>query len=347
MRKSMTANLRTKRKYLLWLKEAKGLSVASIDRAAASIDRYEIFTQGADFASFHVEKARTFKRQLESLKNPKTGKPLSASTVDGVLRDVKAFFAWLADQPGYRSKVSHADVAYLSPSRRTAKSAHGGLYRPHPTPDQILHVLRMMPTRTVIQRRDRAIIAMLYLTGARDGSLINLHLGDLDLATGCAHFRGVAAGTKFGKAFSVWFFPVGQEVEDVLEAWIGELRAEHLFGAGDPIFPKQRVGVGEGGGFQAQGLERAPWANATRVAQICKEAFVAAGLPPFTPHLFRKTLVDLANRHCKTPEDFKAWSQNLGHEDVLTTFRSYGAVSSGRQGDLIRAMTPVGPVAGA
>jgi hypothetical protein len=32
----------------------------------------------------------------------------------------------------------------------------------------------------------------------------------------------------------------------------------------------------------------------------------------------------------------KAWSQNLGHADVLTTFTSYGAVPAHRQGELIR-----------
>ena len=39
---------------------------------------------------------------------------------------------------------------------------------------------------------------------------------------------------------------------------------------------------------------------------------------------------------CKTPEEFKAWSQNLGHEKVLTTFTSYGAVAAHRQAVLIR-----------
>ncbi len=34
----------------------------------------------------------------------------------------------------------------------------------------------------------------------------------------------------------------------------------------------------------------------------------------------------------------KAWSQNLGHEDMLTTFTSYGQVSTPRQGDIIRQL---------
>jgi len=38
----------------------------------------------------------------------------------------------------------------------------------------------------------------------------------------------------------------------------------------------------------------------------------------------------------QTPEDFKAWSQNLGHEKVVTTFYSYGEVSSRRQGEIIQ-----------
>ena len=65
----------------------------------------------------------------------------------------------------------------------------------------------------------------------------------------------------------------------------------------------------------------------------------APGLPPCRPHRLRRTLAELASLHGRTPGQFKAGSQNLGHEDVLTTFRSYGAVSTGRQGDILREMT--------
>jgi integrase len=52
-----------------------------------------------------------------------------------------------------------------------------------------------------------------------------------------------------------------------------------------------------------------------------------ADLPYFKPHSFRMTLAMLGERICPTPEAFKAWSQNLGHEHVLTTFTSYGNVA--------------------
>lgn len=44
----------------------------------------------------------------------------------------------------------------------------------------------------------------------------------------------------------------------------------------------------------------------------------------------------LGENVCRTPEEFKAWSQNLGHEHVLTTFTSYGAVSRQRQAEIMR-----------
>jgi integrase len=338
MAKRSAENTRIKRRYLVWLKEAKGLSDASIERAAASIDRWESATRHADFRSFHEEKARAFKRSLSGEKNPATARPLSAGTVDGVLRDLKAFFTWLADQPGYRSRLKHSDAAYLNPSRKTAKAAHGGRYRPFPSPEQVDHALRQMPATSLIERRDRAMFALLYLTGGRDGALITLRLANIDLTARCVHFAGHGVDTKNGKVFTTWFFPVGDWIGDILADWIAELRRDLLFGPGDPVFARQKMGLSSAGDFEAKGLDRVPYANAARVVAICKDSFSRAGLPPFTPHLIRKTLVNLANAHCATPEQFKAWSQNLGHEDVMTTLRSYGAVSQGRQRELLTGM---------
>ncbi|GJL60803.1 MAG: hypothetical protein NPIRA03_36600 [Nitrospirales bacterium] len=68
------------------------------------------------------------------------------------------------------------------------------------------------------------------------------------------------------------------------------------------------------------------------------EAFTNAGLPYFNPHSLRNTLVRLGETVCQTPEAFKAWSQNLGHEKVLTTFCSYGEVSTRRQQEIIECL---------
>ena len=69
---------------------------------------------------------------------------------------------------------------------------------------------------------------------------------------------------------------------------------------------------------------------------VFRAAFAKAGLPYFHPHTFRKTLVAFAERNCLTPEQFKAFSQNIGHESPMTTFSYYGAVQVSRQGEIIR-----------
>jgi integrase/recombinase XerD len=96
--------------------------------------------------------------------------------------------------------------------------------------------------------------------------------------------------------------------------------------------------VGAGHHFEVAGLTRRHWSSAAPVRAIFRDAFEAAGLPYFNPHSLRNTLVQLGERHCRTPEDFKAWSQNLGHEEVMTTFYSYGQVGMRRQGEIIHGL---------
>ena len=328
-------NLRIKRKYLLWRKDAQGISEASLDKSAAAITLYDGWLGGKDFRAFHAERARSFKRHLAGLRNERTGAPLSAATTNGILRELKAFFYWMADQPGYKSKISRSDADYLTPDRKSENARRGTLWKPHPSPAQARHVIETMPSDTVIERRNRALLAFLFLTGSREGAAISLPLRNLDLKSGCVQFDGRYVDTKFGKSFSTGFYPFGEFAEIILRDWATELMQVHLFSATDPLFPKTKVAVGVSRKFEAAGISREPWKSASSAAKIFKQAFADAGLPPFSPHRVRDTMIDLANDHCRTPEDFKAWSQNMGHDDVLTTFSSYGTVPPGRQMELM------------
>jgi hypothetical protein len=74
------------------------------------------------------------------------------------------------------------------------------------------------------------------------------------------------------------------------------------------------------------------------VRQIFREACARAVLPYFNPHSLRDTLVQLACDLKLDPEAFKAWSQNLGHEQMLTTFCSCGQIPPARQGEIMRGL---------
>ena len=87
------------------------------------------------------------------------------------------------------------------------------------------------------------------------------------------------------------------------------------------------------------GLSREIYCDASALREVIKNAFVNAGLPAFVPHSFRKTLVNHGDQVCKTREQVKAWSQNLGHDSVVTTISAYCPVSKERQAELIREVS--------
>ena len=193
-----------------------------------------------------------------------------------------------------------------------------------------------MPVGNEIERRNRALVAFTLLTGARDSAIASLKLKHVDLVAGCVNQDAREVKTKFSKTFSTFFFPVGEEVREIVTEWVSYLRNEKLWGNDEPLFPATRIALGPDRQFTAAGLARKHWSNATSIRTIFREAFNRAGLPYFNPHSFRNTLVQLGQDLCKTPEQFKAWSQNLGHEKVLTTFLSYGEVACQRQREIIR-----------
>ena len=337
-RKFNEENERIKRRYLQFLREAKRSDMATVDKATDAILRFERSTGFKSFKRFHIEQAIKFKRQLEAEKSARTGAPLAKATVDGTLRAVKAFVLWLAGQPGYKSRIAYGDAEYFNLNAKDARVAHAERDTPCPTPEQCCHAFAQMPSATPLQRRDRALFAFLMLTGARDGAIASLRLRHIDLVHGCVHQDARDVKTKFSKSFTTWFFPVDGVYLQAFRDWVAYLRDVELFGAGDALFPKPRMGVKDGV-FACLGLSRDTYSDAGRLRAVIKGAFTGAGLPPFGPHSFRKTLGLLANDHCRTPEQFKAWSLNLGHENIATTLSAYCPVSPSRQGELIRAMT--------
>jgi len=193
-----------------------------------------------------------------------------------------------------------------------------------------------MPADTEIEKRDRAVIAFALLTGARDGAIASMRLKHVDLTERKVFQDAREVKTKFSKTFTTWFFPVGGDAEEIVGAWIAHLRENRHWGPDDPLFPATRVVVGENRVFAADGVDRKFWSTASPIRAIFKSAFARADLPYFNPHNFRKTLALLGEQVCRTPEEFKAWSQNLGHEQVMTTLVSYGEVSASRQAEIIR-----------
>jgi integrase len=331
-------NERIKRQYFAFLKEAKRHGEATVDAAAAALARFEEHGNYRDFKSFHREQAIAFKKHLADQNNVVTQKKLSKATLHSTLSQLKRFFQWLAGQPGYKSRLNYSDAEYFNLSDKDARVATARRPRPVPTMEQVREVLHAMPAASEIEQRDRAVVAFALLTGARDGAIASMKLKHVDLATGSVFQDAREVKTKFSKTFTTYFFPVGEDVRGYLANWVDHLRTARGWADEDPLFPATHMVLDGALQWKADGVEAKHWGNADAIRRIFRNAFSAAGYPYFNPHSLRNTLVRLGQTICKSPEDFKAWSQNLGHEHVLTTFTSYGEVAARRQGEIIQGL---------
>ena len=61
------------------------------------------------------------------------------------------------------------------------------------------------------------------------------------------------AKTKFSKTFTTYFFPVGDEIGQIVVEWVAFLREALLWGNDDPLFPATRIEVGARRHFEAVG----------------------------------------------------------------------------------------------
>src|ERR1019366_1301360 len=98
---------------------------------------------------------------------------------------------------------------------------------------------------------------------------------------GCVQQDAREVKTKFGKTFTTYFFPVGDEIQEIVADWVRFLREEKLWGNDDPLFPATRIALGATRQFEAAGLEREHWSTATPIPAIFRGAFERAGLPYF------------------------------------------------------------------
>ena len=213
-------NERLKHAYINRLREARGMSESSIDQVAKALDRFETYTRHRDFKLFHIDQAKGFKQHLATQRNERTNEPLSKATIYSTLTALKAFFMWLAEQPGYKSRISYTDTEYFNLNMKDTRIAKAAREPRVPTMEQIHHVLRSMPDGTEIERRDRAVIAFAVLTGARDGAIASFKLKHVDLDRNLLEQDAREVRTKASKSFPTFFFPVGGDARTIVVEWV-------------------------------------------------------------------------------------------------------------------------------
>lgn len=278
MPKICAENERIKREYQTFQREGRGRNEKTIDQMAAALARFEAFTRARNFKAFKTLYATEFKHYL--LENPSdiTGKPRSRSTISSTLHMLRDFFLWLADRPGYKSRLSYPDAEYFNLTAKDERIAHAAKEARVPSLEDVTQTLEEMPSRTAIEMRDCALIALTLITGARISALRTLRLKHVEWDRGRLLQDAREVETKNSKTIITPFFPISEEAKAIVGEWIGYLRNNLHRTDEDALFPRVCVVRGQSGGFEVQGLERGSYASDGPIRDIFKRAFTRAGV---------------------------------------------------------------------
>lgn len=217
------------------------------------------------------------------------------STIARRASATRTFYAFLLR----RSIVDH-DPAHLLQSPKQGRHLPRVL-----RPDQVVQLLTAPPLDSAAGLRDRALLELLYSSGARVSEACDLDLRGLDLASGLLRV--------LGKGRKERIVPLGEPAIDALEAYVRAGRPE-----------------------LARAVDRAPDALflntlgrrlGTRDARTAVErAARSAGLGHVTPHTLRHSY---ATHLLEGGADLRTVQELLGHASLATTQR-YTHLSRGR-----------------
>ena len=326
-------NPKNERLKLDWIEELEIRKADStIDQRLAALRQYETATGWADFTAIDRDKVKTY---LETLRQT----PTRMRTKQAKVRHVRGFFDWMIADERLRPKKVRKALLSLRLNDKEARAGRAVRTVDHATVEQIISTIQFMPNTNAIECRNRALLAFTLLSGARDGAIITMKLKHVRFAEREVLQDPNEVATKASKLIQTWFFPVGEAIDNEVESYLAFLKDELGFTPDDPLFPSTLIGQDELDRFAPIGLTKSHWSRAAPMRKIFKDAFAANGMRYYNPHSFRNTLVALAQELNLGPKPMKAWSQNLGHEKLDTTYNSYGNLDANAQR---RAMLAIG-----
>ncbi len=289
-----------------------------------------------------MTKAEAFKNWLRNKKKTYSQEKVSLSYCYDILRHLKLFFDWLSKQPNYKSKINQTAIDYLNLTRGEVRIATQPRGRQSPTLEEVKTVIESIVGKSEIEMRDKALISLALLTGARISAIASLPMRSFDqehLIIDQDPKFGVR--TKNSKRIVSVFIPLAySEAQDYFLRWFKYLQDNKNFQANDPLFPATKVENGKEnlGYYSNDEVEPTFWKSTTSPRKIFEKRFKQAEVKYYHPHTFRHLLVKEISKLPLTEEQKKAFSQNLGHANIGTTFGSYGygEIGTDRQVEILK-----------
>ncbi len=259
----------------------------------------------------------SFPIYVEGLKTAK-GTQFSSLYLSGIFITVQSFFTWIKRENQSRYKaIKPLWIETLRASR--ARGEQSELHtREIYTVEDILQLMAV-PAVTTAQRRTRAGVAFLFLTGMRVGAFMTLPIDCVNLGRKMISQlpeRGVK--TKNSKAAITFMLNI-PELMKVVQEWDAEVRPvlpgrafwyAHLDPTGNLTVESPKT----------KNREKAGNSFREALAELCQRA----GIPYRSPHKLRHGHAVYSLKRAVNMAQMKAVSQNLMHSNMGITDGIYG-----------------------
>lgn len=321
-------NERLIKKYKEHVRQTKLADDKTLLALHKSLRSFEVLTDFEDVTHYTPSMAKKFLGNLRNLN-------LSASYMFKITSDAQKFMRWLADEPAGK-RIHRNDTDYLVLTQNEINEAHATGYKPHHEYKTLLQIVRSMPAKTIVEQRNRALVALVILTSPRVSELCNFRIDSIvqDPKNG-VYFIDIdprkIKGVKFRTCRQATFLNVPDLLNFVLD-WRKHLVTKEGFGLKDPLFPAIASTFAQTRMFE-RAIKKQPISTET-AERIFNEACTQNGQAPLSIHSVRRTRA----RHIEdiTHDDkIVALQQDFGHSSIGTTRCNYGNITPTRQRELI------------
>jgi integrase/recombinase XerD len=283
------------RRYLDYLTVERGLAAHTIAAYRRDLQRYASTLAAAGRTQIGAVTTPDVAEYLARLREgDEQHRPLAASSAGRAVVAVRGLHAFAMAEGLAGSDPARA-VRPPAPPRRLPRAIS------IPDVERLLQIAGDTPA----QRRDRALLELLYGTGARISEAVGLDIDDLDL-TGQRGIGGVVATVRLaGKGGRQRIVPVGSYAQSALDSYLVQARPALAASARSGLRSPAVFLNARGGRLTRQGAWGALRAAAAR-----------AGLAAVSPHVLRHSF---ATHLLDGGADVRVVQELLGHASVHTT----------------------------
>ncbi len=307
---------------------------------ANAIHEYEVSTKFKDFKKYTYNDAIQFKYYILDKKNKNTGETISESTFTHYLGFVYELFAHLIANDKNFKHITQNDIDYITPDQNTSNIATQRREPKSYLISEILSTIRSIKGNTPFELRDKAMISLVLLTGARIEAMMTARMDTIFYSSQYKVWifeqdpkKGV--NTKNRKYIYSCFVGNTQDLINNIIIW-QEYLINQGFDEKDPFFPQMNSTFTKEGLYATQlnkiTIESDSWVRES----VFKKSFIKNGLKYIKPHNFRHTLTRAVKKMPNGVEFAIALAQNFGQKNEMPVlYSSYGGDYIARQVELL------------